>query len=263
MLASKSLLVLMVYIIISDAEISEDENCETLQTEVRITKDEYDEIGRLRRTCSSEVSVTKCEGFCNSQVQPSVVTTTGFSKECYCCRESYLKERFVVLNQCYDADGIRLINTEDETMEIKIREPADCKCLKCAIVGVDECQTKRVIHFLQYPGCIPKPIPSYACIGRCSSYLQVSGSKMWQMERSCMCCQESGEREASVSLYCPRAKPGEKKFRKMITKAPLECMCRPCTSVEEYAIVPQEIAGFADEGPFTTSAHFRRASGMR
>lgn len=46
-------------------------------------------------------------------------------------------------------------------------------------------------------------------------FLQVSGSKIWQMERSCMCCQESGEREASVSLFCPRAKPGEKKFRKV------------------------------------------------
>ncbi|XP_070515367.1 bursicon [Cardiocondyla obscurior] len=132
-----------------------------------------------------------------------------------------------------------------------------------AIVGVDECQATRVIHFLQYPGCVPKPIPSYACRGRCSSYLQVSGSKMWQMERSCMCCQESGEREASVSLFCPRAKPGEKKFRKVITKAPLECMCRPCTSVEEYAIIPQEIAGFADEGPFATTAHFRRSSGLQ
>lgn len=35
------------------------------------------------------------------------------------------------------------------------------------------------------------------------------------MERSCMCCQESGEREASVSLFCPKAKPGERKFRKV------------------------------------------------
>ncbi|XP_047370922.1 bursicon isoform X2 [Vespa velutina] len=84
-----------------------------------------------------------------------------------------------------------------------------------AIVGIDECQATPVIHFLQYPGCIPKPIPSYACRGRCSSYLQVSGSKIWQMERSCMCCQESGEREASVSLFCPKAKPGERKFRKL------------------------------------------------
>ncbi|XP_011686010.1 PREDICTED: uncharacterized protein LOC105448870 [Wasmannia auropunctata] len=265
LVAPKSLLVLAVYVTISDAEITEvdDESCETLQSEVRITKDEYDEIGRLRRTCSGDIAVTKCEGFCNSQVQPSVVTTTGFSKECYCCRESYLQERFIVLNQCYDVDRIKLIGTDDETMEIKIREPAECKCMKCAIVGVDECQPTKVIHFLQYPGCVPKPIPSYACRGRCSSYLQVSGSKMWQMERSCMCCQESGEREASVTLFCPRAKPGEKKFKKVITKAPLECMCRPCTSVEEYAIIPQEIAGFADEGPFTTSAHFRRSSGLR
>lgn len=38
----------------------------------------------------------------------------------------------------------------------------------------DECQVTPVIHVLQYPGCVPKPIPSFACIGRCSSYLQVS-----------------------------------------------------------------------------------------
>ncbi|KAK2576073.1 hypothetical protein KPH14_007410 [Odynerus spinipes] len=132
-----------------------------------------------------------------------------------------------------------------------------------AIVGVDECRATPVIHFLQYPGCIPRTIPSYACRGRCSSYLQVSGSKIWQMERSCMCCQESGEREASVSLFCPKAKSGERKFRKVITKAPLECMCRPCTSVEEYAVIPQEITGLTEESPFATSAHFRRSSGLQ
>ncbi|XP_071451875.1 bursicon [Hetaerina americana] len=120
----------------------------------------------------------------------------------------------------------------------------------------DQCQVTPVIHVLQYPGCVPKPIPSFACTGRCTSYLQVSGSKIWQMERSCMCCQESGEREASVSLFCPKAKPGERKFRKVTTKAPLECMCRPCTGVEESAVVPQEIAAYADEG--TLSSHFRR-----
>ncbi|XP_017493781.1 PREDICTED: bursicon, partial [Rhagoletis zephyria] len=64
----------------------------------------------------------------------------------------------------------------------------------------DDCQVTPVIHVLQYPGCVPKPIPSFACVGRCASYIQVSGSKIWQMERSCMCCQESGEREAAVSL---------------------------------------------------------------
>ncbi|EFN80833.1 Partner of bursicon [Harpegnathos saltator] len=130
-LFSKSLLILAVYAAINDAQVVDDEGCETLQTEVRITKDEYDELTRLRRTCSGEISVSKCEGFCNSRMQPSIVTTTGFSKECYCCRESYLKERPVILSQCYDADGIRLIGTDDETMEIKIREPAECKCIKC------------------------------------------------------------------------------------------------------------------------------------
>ncbi|XP_053691200.1 retrovirus-related Pol polyprotein from transposon 412 [Sabethes cyaneus] len=79
----------------------------------------------------------------------------------------------------------------------------------------DDCQVTPVIHVLQYPGCVPKPIPSFACVGRCASYIQVSGSKIWQMERSCMCCQESGEREASVSLFCPKAKVGEKKFKKV------------------------------------------------
>ncbi|XP_055853627.1 bursicon [Episyrphus balteatus] len=122
----------------------------------------------------------------------------------------------------------------------------------------DDCQVTPVIHVLQYPGCVPKPIPSFACVGRCASYLQVSGSKIWQMERSCMCCQESGEREAAVSLFCPKAKNGERKFKKVLTKAPLECMCRPCSSVEESGIVPQEIAGYSDEGPLNN--HFRRTN---
>ena len=38
----------------------------------------------------------------------------------------------------------------------------------------DECHLTPVIHVLQYPGCIPKPIPSFACTGRCTSYVQVS-----------------------------------------------------------------------------------------
>ncbi|CAG9562575.1 unnamed protein product [Danaus chrysippus] len=120
-----------------------------------------------------------------------------------------------------------------------------------------ECQMTPVIHVLQHPGCVPKPIPSYACIGKCTSYVQVSGSKIWQMERSCNCCQESGEREASVVLFCPKAKSEEKRFRKVSTKAPLECMCRPCGSVEESSVIPQEIAGYADEG--LLQSHFRNS----
>ena len=44
---------------------------------------------------------------------------------------------------------------------------------------------------------------------------QVSGSKIWQTERSCMCCQESGVREATVTLVCPKATGDHPKFRKV------------------------------------------------
>ncbi|CAG7822319.1 unnamed protein product [Allacma fusca] len=68
---------------------------------------------------------------------------------------------------------------------------------------------------------------------------------MWEMERSCMCCQEGGVKVASVNLNCPKAPPGSPKVRKVVTKAPADCMCRPCTSVDEGSIIPQEISGFA------------------
>ena len=75
----------------------------------------------------------------------------------------------------------------------------------------------------------------------------MSGNKIWQTERSCMCCQESGEREATVTLNCPKARPGEPRARKILTKAPIDCMCRPCTEVEEGTVLAQEIANFIDD----------------
>ena len=79
----------------------------------------------------------------------------------------------------------------------------------------DECHLTPVIHVLQHPGCIPKPIPSFACPGRCTSSVQGSGAKIWQTERSCMCCQEMGEKEATVALFCPKAAYDEPKVRKV------------------------------------------------
>uniref|UniRef100_A0A182P8I7 Bursicon n=1 Tax=Anopheles epiroticus TaxID=199890 RepID=A0A182P8I7_9DIPT len=35
------------------------------------------------------------------------------------------------------------------------------------------------------------------------------------------------------------------------TKAPLECMCRPCTGIEDANVIPQELTSFADEGTLT------------
>ncbi|XP_037882027.1 partner of bursicon [Glossina fuscipes] len=110
---------------------SGDENCETVKSEIHLIKEEFDELGRMQRTCNADVMVNKCEGLCNSQVQPSVITPTGFLKECYCCRESYLKERIVTLSHCYDPDGTRLTMPDMATMDIRLREPTDCKCFKC------------------------------------------------------------------------------------------------------------------------------------
>ena len=38
----------------------------------------------------------------------------------------------------------------------------------------EDCRLRPIIHQLKYPGCIPKSIPSFACQGHCSSYVQVS-----------------------------------------------------------------------------------------
>nr|ABO20869.1 bursicon beta [Musca domestica] len=108
-----------------------DENCETIKSEIHLIKEELDELGRMQRTCNADVIVNKCEGLCNSQVQPSVITPTGFLKECYCCRESFLKEKIITLSHCYDPDGTRLNSPEMATMDIRLREPTDCKCFKC------------------------------------------------------------------------------------------------------------------------------------
>lgn len=36
----------------------------------------------------------------------------------------------------------------------------------------------------------------------------------------------------------------------VVTRAPVDCMCRPCTAVEESAVMPQEIARYLDDGSF-------------
>lgn len=52
-------------------------------------------------------------------------------QECYCCRETFLRERIITLTHCYDPDGMRLTSEKLATLEVKLREPADCKCFKC------------------------------------------------------------------------------------------------------------------------------------
>ena len=46
-------------------------------------------------------------------------------------------------------------------------------CITPGRLMADECHLTPVIHVLQHPGCVPKPIPSFACTGICTSYVQV------------------------------------------------------------------------------------------
>lgn len=52
-------------------------------------------------------------------------------QECFCCRENFLRERLVTLTHCYDPDGVRLEDEDSAIMEVRLREPDDCKCYKC------------------------------------------------------------------------------------------------------------------------------------
>lgn len=65
------------------------------------------------------------------------ISLTGvfFYQECYCCRESFMRERFVTLTHCYDPDGMKLEQEGSSTMEIRMREPAECQCSKCGDFG--------------------------------------------------------------------------------------------------------------------------------
>lgn len=64
----------------NDLEGSSHGSCKTLPSLLHVTKDEQDQNGQLVRTCQGNVEVTKCEGYCSSQLYPSVTHPTGFMK---------------------------------------------------------------------------------------------------------------------------------------------------------------------------------------
>ncbi|RWS22674.1 lysine-specific histone demethylase 1A-like protein, partial [Leptotrombidium deliense] len=243
-------LLLSLFVLITVAENDESNaiisNCETIPTVIRVTKEETDESGNIVRVCEGDVTVNKCEGTCASKSQPSVTHPTGFRKvECVCCRETWMDKKELILTDCFDADGKRL-SGDLSALKAMMQEPKDCSCHKCAnsffvkiffenmfssvklianlfLIALfcdksysskESCHLKPVIHVLKHPGCVPKPIPSFACQGSCSSYVQViyvytfayfytcrlnilpvffimnenesqiSGSKFWSVERS-------------------------------------------------------------------------------
>ncbi|CAB0035051.1 unnamed protein product [Trichogramma brassicae] len=128
------------------------------------------------------------------------------------------------------------VNTINFTVQVQALD-----LLTVCSLETDKCVMIPVIHILQHIGCLPKPVPSFACIGKCSSYVQVRELRFWRLERSCMCCQESEIRALVVSLYCPKAKSGERRFQKIETKAPVDCLCRPCLHHEQITVIPQEL----------------------
>lgn len=71
-------------------------------------------------------------------------------------------------------------------------------------VYCQDCELKKVLHEFQLPGCLRKIIPTFGCQGLCSSYVQVSSSKFWELERSCNCCQDMGQKERTVTIECPQ-----------------------------------------------------------
>ncbi|UYV60472.1 Bursb [Cordylochernes scorpioides] len=105
--------------------------CDTHDADVRITKEEFEvESGELLRSCHGDIQVRKCEGTCDSQVRPSVVTASGFLKFCQCCRETWMTQREVLLTHCYDKAGQRLYGDRG-SMAITVREPEGCSCHSC------------------------------------------------------------------------------------------------------------------------------------
>ncbi|KAL1482354.1 hypothetical protein MTO96_014781 [Rhipicephalus appendiculatus] len=114
-------------------------SCRLQETSIRITRDHSDDQGSPVRTCEGTVLVSRCEGTCVSQVQPSITLPHGFLKassphfgtsECNCCRETYMNRREIQLQDCFDPNGQKLYGA-DGSMTIFLEEPQDCSCHKC------------------------------------------------------------------------------------------------------------------------------------
>merc|ERR1711963_1211373 len=105
--------------------------CETIPSEIHITKDEFHKASGTTRTCEQSVAVNKCEGACASSLRPSALNANGFQKKCECCRESSHRQRSITLTNCYDSDGGRLSGALG-SMTVTVNEPMGCKCFSCS-----------------------------------------------------------------------------------------------------------------------------------
>ncbi|XP_022248944.1 partner of bursicon-like [Limulus polyphemus] len=106
--------------------------CTTLPSQIHVTKEDFDVMGNVLRTCEGTLVTSKCEGTCESRVKPSVLTPSGFLKECQCCKEATMVQKDVQLKECYDTDGQRLFG-KTAVMTIRLQEPKSCNCYKCGM----------------------------------------------------------------------------------------------------------------------------------
>ncbi|OQR73959.1 partner of bursicon-like [Tropilaelaps mercedesae] len=109
-----------------------EQTCHSIQTKIHINREENDDFGNPLRSCEGSAEVTKCEGTCNSHVQPSLSAPHGFHKECNCCRETHMERRGVVLDQCYDVNGERILGPLG-AMELELKVPSGCTCVSCTL----------------------------------------------------------------------------------------------------------------------------------
>lgn len=79
------------------------------------------------------------------------------------------REAFVVSN---NNDKQQISHLKNVELEGLTQEGQDLSPAGYAPPG--SCQLVHVVHLLRHAGCQPKAIASFACSGRCSSYVQVS-----------------------------------------------------------------------------------------
>lgn len=53
-------------------------------------------------------------------------------QECNCCRETQMEHRDVLLDQCYDVNGERILGPLG-AMQLQLRVPIGCTCVPCTL----------------------------------------------------------------------------------------------------------------------------------
>ncbi|XP_038045161.1 partner of bursicon-like [Patiria miniata] len=104
--------------------------CAVGTTSIRIQEEFVDEDGGEVVYCRGTATVNKCEGTCISQSTPSIVSPTGYSKDCSCCREERLVSQDVILTECYDSAGNALLG---RSYPVQVPEPDSCRCQRCSL----------------------------------------------------------------------------------------------------------------------------------